>query len=69
MMALVDRALVLNPNYARGWYSSGALRNWAGQPNIAIEHSEASLRLSPRARAGTPLFSNRRHAFLKSALR
>jgi tetratricopeptide (TPR) repeat protein len=38
MIALVDRALVLNPNYARGWNFSGALRIWAGQPDIAIEH-------------------------------
>jgi adenylate cyclase len=50
MMALVDRALVLNPNFARGWHSSGVLRLWAGQPDIAIEHVEVALRLSPRAR-------------------
>src|SRR5271165_7536537 len=56
MMALVDGALALNPNYARGWLLSGALRNWAGQPDIAIEHAEASLRLSPRARIGPSLF-------------
>ena len=55
MMALVDRALALNPNYARGWLISGALRVWAGQPDIGIEHLEASLRLSPRARIGTTL--------------
>jgi adenylate cyclase len=53
MMALVDRALVLNPNYARGWHVSGVLRMRAGQPDIAIEHVERSLRLSPRARSGT----------------
>jgi TolB-like protein len=53
MMALVDRALALNPSFARGWSISGTLRNWAGQPDIAIEHIEASLRLSPRARIGT----------------
>jgi adenylate cyclase len=53
MMALVDRALALNPNYARGWLVSGILRYWSGQPDIAIEHAEASLRLSPRARIGT----------------
>jgi tetratricopeptide (TPR) repeat protein len=52
MMALLDRALALNPNYARGWHSSGILRIWAGQPDIAIEHIEAALRLSPRARVG-----------------
>ncbi|HEX4193876.1 MAG TPA: CadC-family transcriptional regulator, partial [Stellaceae bacterium] len=56
MMALVDRALALNPNFARGWYISGALRNWAGQPDIAIEHVGAALRLSPRARIGASTF-------------
>jgi len=55
MMALVERALALNPNFARGWHISGDVRVWAGQPDIAIEHEEVSLRLSPRARVG-PLF-------------
>jgi tetratricopeptide (TPR) repeat protein len=55
MMELVDRALALSPNFARGWHISGALRNWAGQSDIAIEHVEAALRLSPRARIGDPL--------------
>jgi adenylate cyclase len=57
MMALVDRALSLNPSFARGWYVSGVLRNWAGQPDIAIEHLELSLRLSPRARIGLSLLN------------
>jgi adenylate cyclase len=55
MMALVDRALALNPNYARGWHVSGALRLWAGQPDIAIKHLQVALRLSPRARVGMSL--------------
>src|SRR5262249_17440520 len=55
MIALLDRALGLNPNFARGWHISGTLRNWAGQSDIAIEHLEAALRLSPRARVGTSL--------------
>jgi len=55
MMALIDRALALNPNYARGWHISGLLRLMAGQPDIVIEHVEASLRLSPRARVGNSL--------------
>jgi TolB-like protein len=55
MMALVDRALALNPSFARGWSISGTLRNWAGQPDIAIEHVEVAQRLSPRARIGTSL--------------
>jgi TolB-like protein/class 3 adenylate cyclase len=54
MMALVDRALALNPSFARGWFISGLLRLLAGQPDRAIEHAEISLRLSPRARVGQP---------------
>jgi len=55
MMGLVDRALTLSPNYARGWLLSGTLRLWAGKPDIAIEHLEAAHRLSPRARVGPSL--------------
>jgi TolB-like protein/class 3 adenylate cyclase len=56
MMALVDRALALNPNFARGWHISGVMRIWAGELDTAIEHLEAALRLSPRARVGGSLF-------------
>jgi TolB-like protein/class 3 adenylate cyclase len=52
---LVNRALALNPSYARGWYRSGVRRLWAGQPDLTIEHVEPSLRLSPRERTGQPL--------------
>jgi len=55
MMALVDRALILNPSFARGWYLSATLRLWAGQPKVAIEHVESALRLSPRARVGNSI--------------
>jgi TolB-like protein len=55
MMALVDRALTLNPSFARGWYLSGVLRVFAGQPDLAIEHLGTSLRLSPRERLSQPL--------------
>jgi len=55
MIGLLDRALGLNPSYARGWLLSGLLRVWAGQPDLAIEHVETSLRLSPRERMGQPL--------------
>jgi adenylate cyclase len=57
MIALVDRALALNPSYARGWYLSGVIKAWAGEPDLAIEHIETSLRLSPRERKGQPLFA------------
>ena len=55
MIALVDRALALNPSYARGWFMSGILRTFAGEHDLAIEHVETALRLSPRERMGTPL--------------
>jgi len=56
MIGLVDRALALNPSYARGWFVSGLLRVWAGQPDLGIKHVETSLRLSPRERIGSTLF-------------
>jgi TolB-like protein/class 3 adenylate cyclase len=55
MIGLVDRALAINPSYARGWFVSGLLRVFAGQHDLAIEHVETALRLSPRERIGTPL--------------
>jgi tetratricopeptide (TPR) repeat protein len=55
MMGLVDRALAQNPSFARGWFLSGLLRLFAGQPDLAVEHVETSLRLSPRERMGQPL--------------
>jgi adenylate cyclase len=55
MIGLVDRALTLNPSFARGWFRSGLIRIYAGQHDLAIKHLEASLRLSPRERVGAPL--------------
>jgi TolB-like protein/class 3 adenylate cyclase len=55
MIGLVGRALALNPSFARGWYLSGLIRNFAGEHDLAIEHIETSLRLSPRERMGQPL--------------
>jgi adenylate cyclase len=55
MIGLVDRALAINPSSARGWSISGLLRVWDGQSDLAIEHVETSLRLSPRERMGQPL--------------
>jgi TolB-like protein len=53
LIGLVDRALLLNPSFARGWFVSGLLRVFAGQPDLAIEHLETALRLSPREHVGT----------------
>jgi adenylate cyclase len=68
MTALVDRALAPNPSFARGWFISGVLRLYAGRPDIAIEHAETSLRLSPRARVGWALLTIGAALFLHSAL-
>ena len=57
MIALVDRALILNPSFARGWHIGGVLRLRAGQLDTAIDHAETALRLSPRARIGTPFLT------------
>jgi adenylate cyclase len=65
MIGLVDRALALNPSFARGWYVSGFLRLWAGQPDLAIAHAENALRLSPRERVGVPLEVIGRACFVK----
>jgi adenylate cyclase len=46
-IALIDRALELNPSFARGWQWSGWLRLWAGQLDLGISHFETSMRLNP----------------------
>jgi len=51
-ITMVDRALALNPSFARGWYIGAILRLFAGQFDRAIEFAEASLRLSPHGRFG-----------------
>jgi adenylate cyclase len=48
--SLMARCLTLNPSFARGWYWSGVLRLFAGQPDVAVEHFKASQRLNPRDR-------------------
>ena len=40
-IALLDRALVLNPNLAAAWFLGGFLRVWHGEPDDAIERSRA----------------------------
>ena len=45
--ALIDRALLLNPNLAWAWLFSGWVRVWLGEPEVAIEHLTRAMRLSP----------------------
>ncbi len=46
-IALIDRALALNPNLAWAWLFSGWARAWRGEPEAAIEHEARAMRLSP----------------------
>ena len=45
--ALIDRALLLNPNLAMAWLFSGWVKVWLGEPEVAIEHLARAMRLSP----------------------
>jgi TolB-like protein len=45
--ALVDRALLLNPNLGMAWSSSAWIRSWLGESDLAIQHAMRSMRLSP----------------------
>ena len=45
--ALIDRALMLNPNLVATWLFSGWVRDWLGEPEVALEHLKQALRLSP----------------------
>ena len=46
-IASVDKALVLNPNFAAAWYLSGFQRVFRGDPDDAIPRFARAMRLSP----------------------
>ncbi len=50
-IALLDKALVLNPNLAAAWFLRGFLRAWRGESDNAIEHFARAMRLSPSIRS------------------
>jgi hypothetical protein len=50
----LDRVPQLNPSFARGWQCSAWVRLWVGQPDLAIQHFETALRLSPREHRANP---------------
>lgn len=60
-IALIDRAVLLNPNLAAGWFLGGFLRALNGETTAAFEHFEHAVRLSPldpemfRMQVGTAL--------------
>jgi TolB-like protein len=45
--ALLERALVVNPNLAAAWIFSGWVKVWLGEHEVAIEHEARAMRLSP----------------------
>jgi TolB-like protein len=46
-IALIDKALVLNPNLAAAWFLGGFLRTLSGDPDAAIEFFTRAMRFSP----------------------
>jgi TolB-like protein len=46
-IALLDRAVMLNPNLAAAWFLGGYLRVWNGEHDSAIAHFARAMRLSP----------------------
>ncbi|ASY59302.1 MULTISPECIES: winged helix-turn-helix domain-containing tetratricopeptide repeat protein [Sinorhizobium] len=46
-IALLDRAVLLNPNLATAWFLGGALRALRGETDAAMEHLAHAVRLSP----------------------
>jgi len=45
--AFIERSLLINPNLAMGWYWSGFVKVWLGEPDRAIEHFAHAMRLNP----------------------
>ncbi|TCR67527.1 winged helix-turn-helix domain-containing protein [Bosea sp. BK604] len=46
-IALLDRAVMLNPSLAPAWFLGGYLRVWHGEADAAITHFSHAMRLSP----------------------
>ena len=46
-VAMMDRAIALNPGSANCWYLSALMRLIDGDPQTAVEHSQVAIRLDP----------------------
>ncbi len=46
--SMIERALVLNPNWAWAWLFSGWAKVWLGEPEIAVERIARAMRMSPQ---------------------
>jgi tetratricopeptide (TPR) repeat protein len=60
--ALIDRALVLNSNLAEAWFCGGWVKNWLGEPKLAIERFARAIRLSPLDPWATAMRGGTAHA-------
>jgi tetratricopeptide (TPR) repeat protein len=45
--SLIDRALAINSNLADAWGRGGWIKNWLGEPQVALERFARAMRLSP----------------------
>jgi tetratricopeptide (TPR) repeat protein len=45
--AVLDRALLINPNLALGWHNSGWVKVWLGETDRAVERFAHAMRLNP----------------------
>jgi TolB-like protein/class 3 adenylate cyclase len=45
--ALLDHAIALNSNLADAWICGGWVKNWLGEPEVAIERFKRAMRLNP----------------------
>jgi adenylate cyclase len=59
---LIDRALVLNSNWAEAWNFGGWVKLWFGEPELAIERFARAMRLSPLDPWMTGMRSGTAHA-------
>ena len=59
----VDRALALNPNLADAWRWGGWIKNWLGEPDVAIARLAHALRLNPLDQRCPSMHSAAAHAY------
>jgi TolB-like protein len=45
--SLIERAIRLNPHLTAAWYVSGWIMLWLGKPEVAIQHLQHAIKLSP----------------------
>lgn len=64
-IALIWRALSLNPNSVVSWVLAGWVYVYAGQPDSALAHLQRALRLNPRDPADFQTLTALAHAFLQ----